>query len=361
MCCFLTMSVQRKEVIDFSEPVYQEEFILTYKRPVLEPDITGFIKPFAPLTWFYLAVGMLLVFGMMALMHRGSSLVQFARGSAVRRTSKGGVATSIERSAQWTLSALFSQAVPWEPSMTSTRVMAGLWLLTSFVLGTVYRSNLKAMLIIPLVRLPFDTVKELADSSVPLYITHGSFLHQLIVETPASQPIGQLRKQMVAHRNVISQVNMLRSGKVAYAGLRLPFLIYLNYDFAQTGKCMTYFFSERIFQSASVSCGFPKGSPLKDKIDTIILRLKATGIINYLATRELTHVKACLLPVQNDVSINNLQTLKLKDFYGIFIVYFAGMALSSLICMVELLLGRLSPQTSPHPRPAPNPTAATNP
>lgn len=72
-------------------------------------------------------------------------------------------------------------AVPWEPSMTSTRVMAGLWLLTSFVLGTVYRSNLKAMLIIPLVRLPFDTVKELADSSVPLYITHGSFLHQLIV------------------------------------------------------------------------------------------------------------------------------------------------------------------------------------
>lgn len=128
-------------------------------------------------TWFYLAVGMLLVFGMMALMHRGSSLVQFARwarseqrtfssslftrlnimkgrtdlewphalhllfhkskqnyyyfhfynhlmypmiyyfyffcvrGSAVRRTSKGGVATSIERSAQWTLSALFSQGI----------------------------------------------------------------------------------------------------------------------------------------------------------------------------------------------------------------------------------------------------------
>lgn len=41
----------------------------------------------------------------------------------------------------------------------------------------------------------------------------------------------------------------------------------VTFQLFQRGTCLSYLFSERIFQSVSVSCGFPKGSPLKAKVD----------------------------------------------------------------------------------------------
>ncbi|KAK8384403.1 hypothetical protein O3P69_009308 [Scylla paramamosain] len=61
------------------------------------------------------------------------------------------------------------------------RGVAGLWLLAAFTLGSVYRSNLKAMLIIPKVNLPFDSLEELADSGITTAVFKGSAIHHQIL------------------------------------------------------------------------------------------------------------------------------------------------------------------------------------
>ncbi|XP_050689951.1 uncharacterized protein LOC126982144 [Eriocheir sinensis] len=45
----LIMSLKRAMAFDFSDFLYIEEHSASYKRPVLESDISGFIKPFSPL------------------------------------------------------------------------------------------------------------------------------------------------------------------------------------------------------------------------------------------------------------------------------------------------------------------------
>lgn len=38
----------RNEAVDFSETLFVDEHRITFKRPVPEADITGFVKPFTP-------------------------------------------------------------------------------------------------------------------------------------------------------------------------------------------------------------------------------------------------------------------------------------------------------------------------
>lgn len=59
--------------------------------------------------------------------------------------------------------------------------MAGLWLVAAFLLGIVYRSNLKAMLIVLRVILPFDSLEELVQSRIPTAIIKDSSIHRDIM------------------------------------------------------------------------------------------------------------------------------------------------------------------------------------
>lgn len=59
--------------------------------------------------------------------------------------------------------------------------LIGVWLISSLIIGTVYKSNLKAKLIAPKIYLPFSSLEEVADQNeVTLLGAEGSLLHQLL-------------------------------------------------------------------------------------------------------------------------------------------------------------------------------------
>lgn len=62
----------------------------------------------------------------------------------------------------------------------SMKMVLGTWLFTSFIVDTVYRSNLKAMIIIPKETLPFDTLEELARFPLPLSIIKYTIIHEVM-------------------------------------------------------------------------------------------------------------------------------------------------------------------------------------
>ncbi|MPD06808.1 hypothetical protein E2C01_102636 [Portunus trituberculatus] len=66
------------------------------------------------------------------------------------------------------------------PSKDLGRSVAALWLLMAFTLGSVYRSNLKAMIIYPRIHLPFSTLDELQRTDISAVIFNGSEIHKHI-------------------------------------------------------------------------------------------------------------------------------------------------------------------------------------
>lgn len=80
--------------------------------------------------------------------------------------------------------------MPWVPWGGAERGVAALWLLSAFTLGAVYRSNLKAMLIIPKVDLPFDSLDELANSDISTGVFKGSAIHYQIMVSQGSVRAG---------------------------------------------------------------------------------------------------------------------------------------------------------------------------
>lgn len=73
---------------------------------------------------------------------------------------------------------LFDEAIPGElPRRSSTRVVLAAWLIFSFIVGTVYRSNLTASLTVPKYPPRAETLAQLVDTGVPYAEKEMLFVH----------------------------------------------------------------------------------------------------------------------------------------------------------------------------------------
>ncbi|XP_071538211.1 glutamate receptor ionotropic, delta-2-like [Panulirus ornatus] len=153
----LSYTSNRATAVDFSEPLYIDEISVAYRRPVLQADILAFIKPFT-----------------LAVRSRED-------GSGEDDSMPVGLLASAERSIMWTLSVLLAEAFPWTPRGLGLRLVCGVWLVVALIVGTIYRSNLKAMLILPKVDLPFNTLDQLVSTKIPVYIIPSSAIYRAIM------------------------------------------------------------------------------------------------------------------------------------------------------------------------------------
>ncbi|KAK8392342.1 hypothetical protein O3P69_014589 [Scylla paramamosain] len=69
------------------------------------------------------------------------------------------------------------------PTGGCARLAVGMWLLIALILGTVYRSNLKALLIIPKLELPFDSMEDLIKSGITTAVLAGTSVHMDVMLT----------------------------------------------------------------------------------------------------------------------------------------------------------------------------------
>ncbi|KAK8392790.1 hypothetical protein O3P69_014907 [Scylla paramamosain] len=69
------------------------------------------------------------------------------------------------------------------PTGGCARLAVGMWLLIALILGTVYRSNLKALLIIPKLELPFDSMEDLIKSGITTAVLDGTSVHRDVMDS----------------------------------------------------------------------------------------------------------------------------------------------------------------------------------
>ncbi|XP_068208351.1 probable glutamate receptor [Palaemon carinicauda] len=326
----LSVNEYRIRYVDFSTPLFMDEKILSYKRPEIEPDTNGMFKPFTPELWLFLCIAFLTVCAVTYFIYRNdptgaastneSTPLTTHRGSDEDRKVNESSLRGLWYSCLWTSASLIAQSCYWCPRGNSVRIITGLWLLLCLVVNTVYRSNLKAMLILPKVPLPFNNMEELVQSGIKTYMPAQSVVYDAMMNAPPGSALSRLQKQAVVHfDHKRATMETLKGVTAAFIG-RLTTRYLLHQGFELTGKCPLYIASETFFGATTNSIAFAKGSPLQHQVNPILLKLKESGILDHLHDNALANSRFC--SKQRNMSV--MRSLELGDFYGVLLIYLGG-------------------------------------
>ncbi|KAK4300639.1 hypothetical protein Pmani_027170 [Petrolisthes manimaculis] len=328
----LTFSEDRAKAVDFSQPLYRDTQTLVYSRPEVQADLSGFLKPYSILMWILLLGTLVLVFLSTVLVQWGDMVLL-----PPRRGSKSEPVNTREPDVEgtdlvwtsflWTLTSFIAQGSPWWPRRESVRVVTGCWLLMALILNIVYRSNLKAMLIAPYLRLPFNSMEELVQTDIPTLVANGSMMYRYMMNAAPTTLLHRLRKQVVVPSNLIQEVRQVKQGRYAFLTSIHAIRALIQSQFTKKKNCPLYIAAEPFLGATSIGFAFPKNSTLKKQVDTIILQLKESGIMEHLLLSSLSNVGICLHHKMSGRPTDTLRTLELGDFYGVFCLY-AGWGLN---------------------------------
>ncbi|KAK4314009.1 hypothetical protein Pmani_014672 [Petrolisthes manimaculis] len=227
-------------------------------------------------------------------------------------------------------------------------VMTGLWLLLSLILATVYRGNLKAMLILPSVSLPFNTLEELASSGLPVWVPLNSMLHLAAYHAEANSSLGRFNRSIYnadQPNNITSGIIDYFGGKHVMAAPRSAMLQVTHAYYSKSGIC-TNFIMKETFLSPNIGVFFfAKGSPIKAKLDFILQGLREFGILDYLYTKALSNATECLKPIK----VKSGRALDVGDFYGVFSIYAGGVLVAGVSFVLEMVVFKPPLSSSPSP------------
>ncbi|XP_076059678.1 putative glutamate receptor [Oratosquilla oratoria] len=377
------VSYDRAQQVDFSIPVWIDEWKIVYKRPVIEPDLQGFVKPFT--LGVCTVLGTIPEFGRSETNHLGnliavigvinvftawgllfgvafslllctgilqSTLFFFAPNKpkcseASITSGSDGVKKdpsvsqitlkTLSSSTMWTIRVLLAQSMIWVPKGNSGRVVGATWLLSVLILSTVYKSNLKAMLIKPRVNIPFTNLEELIEyNKLPWRPIKGSVVHETMKGADPDSLYGRAWAGVYDFLDNLGYYQALKDmDEGLYAGLLNSDLgaQTIHYTFSQTATCPRFMAPHGFLKTNIVATVFPKKSYWLSKINPILENLKESGFLEYLKAQELVNSTHCLKTPGSEKS-DTLRPLAIGDFLGVLALYLGGnvLALVALLC-----------------------------
>ncbi|ROT82648.1 Variant Ionotropic Glutamate Receptor [Penaeus vannamei] len=329
----MALTHDRFQDVEATEFLYIDGWSAGFRRPVLQSDVSGFVKPFSAYVWLFIAAAILGVLATIWFVYTSHETIAKSRdtrggypGLGAFRTAGNrleGTPNIAKESVLWTVALFLSQSVTKTPRGNSVRVITGVWLLVSLILTTVYRSNLKAMLILPKVVLPFDSPEELAETRIPTWIPMGSAMHTAALKSPPGSAMARVLQHSISldsATDVPWGVRDMVAGKHAMISPRGALIAIMHDTFSKTGQCPYYVMSEDLIGMVQLPILLRKDSPLKKELDPIIRRLREFGILDHEYRKQVANATECLKPIGSQ-GARQLRPLDLGDFYGVFMLY----------------------------------------
>ncbi|KAK3894120.1 hypothetical protein Pcinc_002138 [Petrolisthes cinctipes] len=174
------------------------------------------------------------------------------------------ITTPGRRSLLWIQDRL--SAVSIQPPQGVLKTVIGLWLLLSLILATVYRGNLKAMLILPKVTLPFNNLEELSEAGLPVWVPLLSVVHNAAYRAEPETLLWHFNRTIYntdRPNNLSWGIADFLAGQHVMVGPRSAMVQILHAHFSKTGQCNTYLMAEGFLKSNTGVLFFAKGSKLK--------------------------------------------------------------------------------------------------
>ncbi|KAK8395413.1 hypothetical protein O3P69_006213 [Scylla paramamosain] len=91
-------------------------------------------------------------------------------------------------------------------------------------------------------------------------------------------------------------------------------------SFSMMGKCIVYAMPRGFLGPLTLNLAFPKGSPLRERFDQVIVRLRESGITGKIFSDRTINATDCIAPVSS-MTVPSQRPLQLKDFYGMLLLF----------------------------------------
>ncbi|KAK7024564.1 hypothetical protein SK128_003405 [Halocaridina rubra] len=134
----------------------------------------------------------------------------------------------------WVFSVLLTQPTSWHPKGDSVRVLGALWLMMSFILATVYESNLMAMLIAPKLELPFNSFEELGKTNFKVFLPFGSRIWETINNAQETDFLYSSKKNIITSEDTQEGIDGYLAGKWGMSSIRDALTYGLHLDFSKS-------------------------------------------------------------------------------------------------------------------------------
>ncbi|XP_064096553.1 glutamate receptor 4-like [Macrobrachium nipponense] len=193
----------------------------------------------------------------------------------------------------------------------------------AFILATVYRSNLVAMLVKPLLNLPFNSLESLAKTDAKIYGYSDTRFMIALANAEEGTTFASVKKNFLFNMSAEVGARGYHQRKWGLTSSKTTLKYALHLDFSLKGRCTYYPIKQGIFQTSQVSYAFPKGSILKTRVDPIIRRLRESGIIDYLVNRRIPNATECLSQIDSGLS-ELKRPLAIQDLSAAFFILLAG-------------------------------------
>ncbi|XP_069995848.1 glutamate receptor ionotropic, kainate 1-like [Penaeus vannamei] len=308
-----TITPERETVCDFSWPVHSDNLALIMVRPGLQNDVSGFLKPFSWVVWLLVLLSVVGVGAAMFAIERGEEKVfTFSEKNLLRKVT------------QWVLQTLTQESAEWLPRKDGGRLLVTTWLLASLVFMSSYSGILTAMLTVPRVTIPIDSLADLvAQDDLPWRLEAGSMMPKFLMES--GDPV---RQKVVTHSSGTfpdcwAARQAIARGEFAALCDETSMRKSMSWDFSTTGKCHLYIASQKVFTNAMMAMAFKTNSTYLPNINKVIRKVKESGLLERWMASQITNTSQCLRPPSSDRR-DGIEALDFEAFSGPLLVLAAG-------------------------------------
>ncbi|XP_071549700.1 probable glutamate receptor [Panulirus ornatus] len=322
---------QRETVCDFSDSIYSENNAILMVRPTLQSDVTGFIKPFTMEVWLLALASLLSVVVAM-------TLLVWMEGKMQHFPTRN----IFSKAVLWALQTLTQETSEWLPQGDGGRLIVTTWLLASLVFMTSYSGILTAMLTVPRVTIPIDSLEDMvSQSSLPWRLEVDSMMFEYFQNSKDEVRRKVFTGSSGTFKDCWASRESIANGEFAAICDKTTMKKAMSWDFSTSGQCHLYISRENVYSNAIISMAFKINSTYRSKANHIIRIVKESGILDKWIRAQITNTSQCLRPPSSDRR-EGISPLNTEALTGPLLVLAGGMVAGLLIFLVELLLSWMS-------------------
>ncbi|XP_046667029.1 uncharacterized protein LOC124358776 [Homalodisca vitripennis] len=243
---------------------------------------------------------------------------------------------------QYILATILNQPFPVKPKSWSLRIFIAHWLVCVLVITTAYQASLWSFMTIPWRVHNIHSLQDLLDSS--LEIGGAQQMHNIL---KAIRSNNENIKKMIQKfkvlpasdfKDIINRIEKQRN--FAVFGEKRHLSSYSKDIDKIFDKDRVYFVDGCLMQSLATPLLFPRGSPLYEPINTMLIRLLQNGLVQKFGTFAGDYNRRDTLTQTDDIP-QYVYTMNLTQFRGIFLILLFGYGISFVVFIFELFMANM--------------------
>ncbi|CAH1104228.1 unnamed protein product [Psylliodes chrysocephalus] len=339
--CDLTITPERREVVDFSMPFMTLGIAILYKGEVEKAtDMFKFLEPFSTSVWIYTATLYLIISIVLYFIARMTPGDWENPHPCEENPEELENIWDIKNCFWLTLGSIMTQGCDILPKGISSRLAVGMWWFFSLIMTSSYTANLAAFLTKANLEPPIDSAEALSKQTKIKYgLLSGGSTESFFANSNFSTYQRMWLNMQQAKPSVFEPSNddgvqRVRNTKNAlYAFLmestQIEYVIQTKCDLKKVGD---------LLDSKSYGIAMPMNSPYRSAINKAVLKMQEAGELVELKTRwweKNRKEKRC--SEQDTGDETDSLKLGISNLGGVFLVLGVGIAMSCAFAIVEFL------------------------